>query len=205
MRNLKFAAAGIAVCAGMLLTACSAGENVDYIQSTVTSDGKFTCELYGIGADFDTEIWTFYTDAEIASANGANSTSNADMAAAIKKIGGVQNMGAVQESGASMMMLVEDTNVTKLGNLTEEAYLEASKKLLEDQFAELIDNMNSKTTTVTVAGISHPALELSGEIYEIPYYGRYIFFKNGNLMAVLNINSFDKDEIDEVTAQFYSL
>ena len=205
MKNLKFATAGIAVCAGMLLTACSSAGSVDYIQSTITSDGKFTCELFGIGADFDTEIWTFYTDDQIADANGAASTSNADMTAAIKKTGGVQNMGATQESGSSMMMLVEDTNVTKLGNLSEEAYLDASKKLLEDQFAELIDNMSSNTTTVTVAGISHPALDLSGEIYEIPYYGRYIFFKNGNLMAILNINSFDKDEIDEVIAQFYSL
>lgn len=205
MKNLKFTAAGIAVCASIFLTACSAAESVDFVHSSVTADGKFTCELFGIGADFDTDIWTFSTEAEIAAANGASSTSNDDLKAAIKTNGAVQDMAAAQESGVNVMFLVEDTNVTKLGNISEQAYLDASKDMLEAQFAGIMDNVSSEVKNITVAGASHPTLDVSGETYGVPVYGRYICLKNGNLMAIISINAFEMDEINEITGFFYSL
>lgn len=205
MKNLKFAAAGIAVCAGILFTACSSAETVDFVHSSATADGKFTCELFGIGANFDTEIWTLATDSEIAAANGASSASNEDLKAAIKTNGAVQDMAAAQESGVNVMLLVEDANVTKLGNISEEGYLNASKDMLEAQFAGMMDNVSSEVKTVTVAGTSHPTLDVSGEAYGVPVYGRYICIKNGNLMGIIAINAFEMDEINEITGLFYSL
>lgn len=205
MKNLKFAAASIAVCAGMLFTACSAAENVDFVHSTVTSDGKFTCELLGIGANLDTEVWTYYTEEEIAAANGAASTGNEDLKAVIKQKGGVQDMGAIQESGVNIMLLIEDSNVTKIGNITEEAYINISKDMLEAQFASMLDNVSSEVGTVTIAGASHAVLEVSGESYGIPVYARYICFKNGNLMGLLSINAFSREEINDITGLFYAL
>lgn len=205
MKNLKFAAAGIAICISMTLTACGTTETVEYTRSTADASGKFTCELLGIGADFDPEVWTFYTDAEIASANGASSASDEDMRAALKKNGAVQDMVAAQASGVNVMLIYEDANVTKIGNISEELYLSSSKEGLEEQFSYMMDNVSSEITSVTVAGVSHAAMNISGESYGVPVYGRYICLKNGNLMAIISINALSTDEINEITSMFYSL
>ena len=205
MKKIIFAIAGAAVCASMLLTACGAAENVTYTRSKVDSNGKFTCELLGFGADFDTDVWTFYTDDQIAAANGASGASDEQLNAALKKNAAIQDMVATQESGVNVMLIYEDTNVSKLGNISEEAYINGSKEGLVEQFADIMDNVNSKTTTVTVAGVTHQALDVSGETYGVSVYGRYICVKKGNLMGLISINAFSEQEIKDITAMFYAL
>lgn len=204
MKNLKFAAAGIAVCMSMLFTACSAAET-EFTHSTVDSNGKFTCEVLGIGADFDTDVWTFYSDAEIASANGASSASDEDLKAALKKNAGLQDMMAMQEDGTNIMLVYEDTNASRVGNISEDAYISNSIDMLEEQLSAMFDNVSSKKTTVTVAGTSHPAADISGESYGVPVYSRYIAIRNGNLVGLISINAFSMDDINEITGLFYSL
>ena len=204
MKNLKIAAAGIAVCIGMLFTACSAAET-EFKHSTVDESGKYTCEVLGIGADFDTDIWTFYTDSEIAAANGASSASDEDLKAALKKNAGLQDMMAMQEDGTNIMLVYEDTNASRVGNISEDAYISSSMEMLEEQLKGMFDNISSKKTTVTVAGTSHTAADISGESYGVPVYSRYIAIRNGNLVGLLTINAFSSEEIDEITGMFYAL
>ena len=204
MKNMKFAAAGIAVCLSLALTACSAAE-IEFVHSTADANGKYTCEILGIGADFDTGIWTFYTDAEIASANGAASASNEDLKAALKKNAAIQDMVAIQDSGINVMIIYEDTNASKIGNVSEELYLNASKDQLESQFSAFMEDVSSEIISVTVAGESHSALDVSGKSYGETVYGRYICIRKSNLMGIISINAFSKAEINEITSMFYSL
>lgn len=205
MKNLKFAAAGIVVCASMLFTACSGGEKTVFVHSTVDSNGKFTCELLGIGADFDTNVWEFYSDTDIASVNSVSSVSNEDLKSALNKSGALQDMGALQEDGTNVLLIYEDTDVTKLGNVNEDTYIDKSVNQLEAQLAGVVDNVSSEKVTVTVAGASHAALDVTGETSGVSIYSRNICIRKGNLVALISINAFSKEAINEITSMFYAL
>lgn len=205
MKNLKFTVAGIAVCASMLFTACGSAENVEFVHSTVDSNGKFTCELLGFGADFDTGVWTFYSDSELATVNGVSSVSNEDLRKAMDKNAAIQDMVALQDDGTNIMLIYEDTNVSKLGNVSEDAYIDSSVDQLKASLEGIVDNVNSEKTTVTIAGQSHPALEISGESSGVSVYSRYICIRKGNLVALVSINAFSKDSVNEITSLFYAL
>lgn len=205
MKNLKFAAASIAVCASMLFTACSGEEKAEFVHSTVDSSGKFTCELLGIGADFDTNVWDFYSDSDIASVNGVSSVSNDDLRSALKESGAIQDMGAVQGDGTNILLIYEDTDVTKLGNVNEDTYIDKSVNQLEAQLAGFVENIKSEKITVTVAGASHTALDVTGESSGVSVYSRNICIKKGNLVALISINAFSKESVDEITSMFYAL
>ena len=205
MRNLKFTAAGIVVCASIFLTACSSAEKTEFVHSTVDASGKFTCELLDIGADFDIGIWEFYSDSDIASVNSVSSVSNEDLKSALNKSGAIQDMGAMQEDGTNIMLIYEDTDVTKLGNVNEDTYIDKSVNQLEAQLAGIVDNVSSEKTTVTVAGKSHTALDVTGESSGVSVYSRNICIRKGNLVALISINAFSKESIDEITSMFYAL
>lgn len=205
MKNLKFAAAGIALCASMLLTACGSTQTVEYKHSKVDANGKFTCELLGIGADFDTSVWTFVDDSTIAAANGASSVSDADLKAVLDKSGALQEMMAMQESGTNVLMVYENTDVTKLGNVSEDDYIGKSVDLFEQQLKQQLDNVSSKKVSVTIAGQSHPALDAQGDVEGETLYSRYICIRKGQYVAIISINALEESEINEITKMFYSL
>ena len=205
MKNLKIAAASIAVCASMLFTACGAGEKVEFVHSTFDSNGKYTCEMLGVGADFDTAEWTPYSDSQIASANGASSASSSDMQAVLDKNAMVQDMMVTMESGTNINLVYEDTNQTIAGNVSESAYIDMSMDQLEDQLADVMDNIKSNKTNVTFAGQSRPVLDVTGEVYDTTLYERLIPIRNGNYMGMFTISALSQEEIDEITAMFYAL
>ena len=205
MKNLKIAAASIAVCASMLFTACGASETVEFVHSTFDSNGKYTCEMLGVGADFDLGEWTPYTDSQIASANGASSASNADLKAVLDKTAMVQDMMVTMESGTNINLVYEDTNKTVAGNVNESTYIDMSIAQLEDQLEGVMDNINSSKNTVTFAGQSRSALDVTGEVYGTTLYERLIPIRNGNYMGMFTISALSQSEIDEITAMFYAL
>ena len=204
MKNLKFAAAGIAVCASLIFTACSAS-TVEFVHSTHDSNGKFTCELLGVGADFSTDEWTFYTDAEIASANGASSASSEDLQKILNDTAVLQDMMVTMESGTNVNLVYEDTNQTLARFVDESGYIDVTITELEDGMGDVLDNIKSSKSNVTFAGQSRPVLDVTGETYGITIYQRIIPIKNGNYMGLFTISAFGQDEIDDITAMFYAL
>ena len=209
MKNLKFAAAGIALCASMLLTACSGGgSSVEYTKSTVDEDsGKFTSEFLGIGADFDTEEWIFLNDT-LSSYNGGKTTE--EELKAVLNSGSVTNsmiyeMFVGKESGTNINIVIQNTKVA--GGFSEEGYVDMSLDGIEDQLenAGTMKNPKAEKNSVTFAGAKHYCLDVSGESQGMELHERLICIKVGDYMGIVTITSLSTAERDEITKMFYAV
>lgn len=208
MKNLKFAAAGIALCASMLLTSCSGGSSVKYTKSTVDEDsGKFTSEFLGIGADFDTEEWMFLNDT-LASYNGGK-TSEEDLRAILES-GSVTNsmiyeMFVGKESGTNINIVIQNSKVA--GGFSEEGYIDISLDGIEEELEKdgTMENPKAEKKNISFAGANHYCMDVSGESDGMELHERLICIKVGDYMGIVTITSLSTAERDEITKMFYAV
>lgn len=204
MKNSKFAFAGIAMSAIMLLTACSGGvgnvEKVEFKHGTV-SGTTYTNELIGAKADFG-EGWTFTSDEDLATMNGISDFSDENVESAFSSTGVIYDMFVVNEENDNVNILFENLERSNNASLDEQGYVDASlstlKSQLEAQFT--VDSIDQEK--ITFLGSEVPCLKIALEVAGTKLYEYQTYKKAGQYMCVFTATSFSAEGAQEIINKF---
>ena len=179
--------------------------DVEYVPGTIDENGKFTDEMFGIGADFDTDEWMVMGDDFLAPYNGY-ATTEEELKSRLEKGNMVYEMMVGKESGSNVNLVVQ--NFGALGLIfTEEEYIDFSLDTVEDELESsgTMTNPHASKSSITFAGASRYALDVEGSSDGFDLYERIIVIKKGKYMGMITITAQDEKERDEFTKLFYAL
>ena len=201
MKNSKFAFAGIAMSAVMLLTACSGSvEKVEFTHGTV-SGTTYTSELLGAKADFG-EGWTFTSDEDLADMNGISDFSKESVDNAFSTNGILYDMFVANEEGDNINVLFESLEKSFNTGLDEQGYVDASltnlKTQLEAQFT--VDSIEQEK--ITFLGSEVPILKITIDIMGTKLYEYQTYKKVGQYMCVFTATAFSADDAKAIIDKF---
>lgn len=203
----KIAAFVLALAMLGTLAACGGsgkGGSKAFERGTVSGQ-TYTSEFLGVTATFD-QAWHIASDEEMAQLSGetAEAMDNAKYQEALENGKLVYDLYAMDGNTGSSVNI----NVEKLGALggavvTEEAYVDASLKTLEEDLAGAgIQVSSTEKVTLTFAGAEHLGIRLQGTIQGVDLYETLVVLKCGGYIACVTASTFLDDTTDTILALF---
>lgn len=191
----------------MVFALVSCGNSEKQLPTGSTEDNTYENKFISVGCKLDDD-WTFLTDEEIDELNNVDKDAvGEEMAEANQKASIIYDMSAAKSDNTQMINI----NLINLGlvygsTMDESAYIDASIETIKTGLENMgLENIVTKKATVTFAGKSRHAIEVSGEASGIKIYEKVVCLKAGKYMSNITVVSYLEDTTDEILAAFYAL
>ena len=201
MKKTKFAVAGIAMSAVMLLTACgNAVEKVEFTHGTV-SGTTYTNEVAGVKADFG-DGWTFTSDDDLASMNGISDFSKDSVDKAFSSNGIIYDMFVANEENDNVNVLFESLERSNSTSLDEQGYVDASLSTLKSQLEAQFTVDSIEQEKITFLGSQVPCIKITLDVLGTKLYEYQTYKKVGQYMCVFTATSFTAEGAENIIKKF---
>ncbi len=191
----------------MVFALVSCGNSEKQLPTGSNENNKYENEFIGIGCKLDDD-WTFLTDEEIDELNNiAKDAVGEEIAEAIEKANIIYDMSAAKSDNTQMINInLENLGLVYGSTMDESAYIDASIETIKTGLENMgLENIVAEKTTVTFAGKTRHAIEVSGEASGIKIYEKQVCIKAGKYMSNITAISYIEDATDEILAAFYAV
>lgn len=200
MKRISKVFSVIALCALMLfMTACGSGSKEKFKHGTV-SGSTYTSDFIGVKATFGSG-WTFYTEAQLAQANGVSDMSASSIESAFSKTGTINEMMVLKEDGTSVNIVVQDC--TKTGKLKEDTYFTSvGLDMIKTQLESMGAKASLSAGTVTFLGKSARCINASMTMNGVTVYMIQVPIFKDDYIASITFGSVNKSDLPSLVAMF---
>lgn len=187
-RTIK-ALMAVMLCALMLFMTACGKKSAEFEHGTV-SGTAYTSKFLGLKADLGSG-WTFFSDSDLAKANGVSDMSASSVKTAFDKRGTIAEMMATKQDGDSVNIMV---SYSKDGAPSEDEYF--------DMIKEGYSKLNPSYGRITFLGKSVRCVDLSVSALGVTAYETQIPILKGDYIVCVTFSSAKKENIKTLIDSF---
>ena len=169
----------------------------------LSANNEYFSTFFGLTCTLD-DAWNMFDDAALKEKNqNTLSSLQGDYETAIKEAQFFTDLYAMNdENGDVLEIRVENLPTMYDQNPSEEEYMDILMSSLAGADPETV---TGERVTVSVAGVSHPALKVTLDTGDYQYYDLSVPIREGDRMAIISVSTPEADRTNDILSTFSAL